>query len=71
MFLECHLLCFSPPSFSSSMAICYVYRNVWHAREVKPRFRATFLRSAHDCETGLLSKDTSNTFFLLHKILMK
>ena len=30
--------------------IRHVYRSVWPAREVKPRFGGTLLRSAHDCE---------------------
>ena len=33
--------------------IRHVYRNVWLAREVKPRFGAALERSAHDYETGL------------------
>ena len=32
--------------------ICHVYR--WPAREAKPRFGATLVCSAHDCETDLL-----------------
>ena len=31
--------------------IRHVYRNVWRAREAKPRFGATLVRSAHDCDT--------------------
>ena len=35
--------------------IRHVYRSVWPAREAKPRFGAALDRSAHDCETHLLS----------------
>ena len=38
--------------------IRYVYRSVWPAREAKPRFGATLVHSAHDCETGLLKLST-------------
>ena len=32
-----------------------VYRRAWPTREAKPRFGATFKRSAHVCETHLLN----------------
>ena len=46
------------PAFFSNFiqffyTIRHVYRSVWPAKEVKPRFGATLVRSAHDCETGL------------------
>ena len=46
---------FFPPDIHLFHTIRHVYRSVWPAREVKPRFGAALVRSAHDCETGLLT----------------
>ena len=49
-----------PAFFSTDIhffhTIRHVYRSVWPAREAKPRFGATLVRSAHDCETHLLAE---------------
>ena len=45
---------FFPTDIHFFHTIHHVYRSVWPAREAKPRFGATLVRSAHDCETCLL-----------------
>ena len=40
-----------PSQALTSHTMRHVYRSVWHAREAKPHFGATLIRSAHDCET--------------------
>ena len=44
-----------PAFFSTDIhflpTIRHVYMSMWPAREAKPRFGATFLCSAHDCDT--------------------
>ena len=37
----------------------HVRRSMWPAREANPRFGATLVRSAHDCETGLIKDPES------------
>ena len=39
------------PFFCTNRHVC---RSVWPVGEAKPRFGATLVRSAHDCEPGLL-----------------
>ena len=48
-----------PAFFSTDIhffhTVCHVYWSMCPGRQARPRFGATVVRSAHDCESGLLA----------------